>query len=123
MSKKIVMVITNDPQFSYLMQSYISASGWQMQVSSRENNNLVDFIQKVKPKVIVIDTDDGGLIPLTLLKSLRSEKTLNNLPIVICSWLEDKIHAWRDSRSILLNKPVLYGDFQRILLEIGIDPD
>ena len=122
MSKTIVMVVSKNPQFTYLMQTYIHKSGWQMQVTSLEQNNLMDLIQNVKPEVLLLDTDDGGLNPLTLLESLRNEKALNNLPVLICSWVEDKIHEWRDKHSIFLDKPVLYGDFQQTLLEIGIAP-
>lgn len=116
MSDMVVIVISDDPQFVYLMQSYILRSGYRMHVAPQGGVDLLSFIRQENPGVILLDADSIG--NTEALDSLRSSDVSPKPPIVVCSWIDS---TGPDSKSCFhLNKPVIYGDFQQVLAQSAL---
>lgn len=120
MNKMVVIIISDDAQFIYLMQSYIRKSGGRMQAISQNRSDLLKFIQRVKPALIFWDADSRESATLNILATIKSNGVVRKIPMVICSWGKNETADFEEGHDFRLNKPVIYSDFQKTLAQIEI---
>jgi CheY-like chemotaxis protein len=117
-----VMVIDDSPLLLAQFQHWISALGYRSVVCQHAANAL-NSITKVKPSVIFIDINMPVISGFELVKMIRQEPELADIPLVILTGEQRLSNKWRAQWSgcEFLNKPLTsmaIGDFQVQLEEL-----
>ncbi len=115
----IVMLIEDDPGFTYLVQRYAQRSRCQMVTTKPDESTLV-LIQRTQPAVIVLDMASHRHTTLEMLRALKSNLTTSEIPVVVCSELEQESSSLEMGAEVYLPKPVMYYDFLTALADTGV---
>ena len=113
-----VMTIGGDPHFIYLMQYYARKSGRQA-VTAPPGKEAVTFARQKKPAVIVLEADLPGTPGWEVLRALKANRVTSEIPVVICSWLDEETRSLTEGAAGYLRKPVSYGDFVTVLADVA----
>ena len=115
---KTVVVLSNDPQFIYLMQTYILKSGCRMQTDTASSVDPAQHAHDNRPVMILLDADCRGSDQLSVAGIWGSDDASSTPPIVTCSW--DDAGSMASRRNFHLKKPVIFSDFQRVLAQTEV---
>ena len=111
-----VMIVGDDSDFSYLMQRYVRQSGYQMMIA-HPGKEALKLAGGEKPAVIMLEIDPPETIGWEMLRALQADPNTHDIPVVICSWLDEKTRGLAEGAIGYLRKPVLYGDFLKALAD------
>jgi CheY-like chemotaxis protein len=112
------MLIEDDPGFTYLVQRYARRSGCHM-VSTRLGEEALTLAQQAQPAVIVLDVDFPGTASWEMLTALKADRATRDIPVVMCSILEQEARGLEAGAEVCLSKPVMYYDFLTALADAG----
>ena len=70
---------------------------------------------------IVLDIALPGMNGWEVLRALRSNMSTSDIPVVMCSALEEAEHGREAGADGYLQKPVLYQDFRSALMDVGLN--
>lgn len=115
-----VMIVEDDPQSVYLLQRYLRSTGCRI-VSTSWGEEAVALAQQEHPTAIVLDIALPGIDGWEVLRALRSNIGTSNIPVVLCSALEEEVHGREAGADGYLQKPVLYQDFRSALIDVGLN--
>lgn len=113
------MVIGTDLHFCYLMRRYIRESDHPL-LFSNPDEKAIEIAQREKPALIVLESGLPNTIGRQVLKTLKTHQDTCDIPVVLCSWHEDETHSCEEGADIYLRMPILYGDFLKILANLGV---
>jgi CheY-like chemotaxis protein len=111
-----VMIVGDDSDFSYLMQRYVRQSGYQMTIA-HPGEKALKLAKQKRPAVIVLEIDPPETVGWDMLQALKADPDTHNIPVVICSWADERTRGLAEGAAGYLRKPVLYGDFLRALAD------
>jgi CheY-like chemotaxis protein len=114
-----IMIVGDDSHFCYLLRSYIRRSAHQASFSY-PGERVVALAQQEKPVLIVLDVDLPGMAGWRLLRVLKAHQDTREIPVMICSWLDEKERGALEGANICLRMPILYGDFVDALNSVGV---
>jgi CheY-like chemotaxis protein len=114
-----IMVIGDDSHFCYLMRTYVRKSDHQI-VFAYLGEDALELAQNEKPAAIVLEVGSLGSAGWNLLKKFKSHQTTAEIPIVVCSWMDEEKRASDQGASACLRMPILYEEFTKALSIIGI---
>ena len=100
------MIIGADSDFTYLMQYYARKSGRQATVSPPDMDALA-LVKREQPEVIVLEGDSGEVAGWDVLQMLKADKATCQIPVVVCSWLDQGTSRLAEVSACYLQKPVL----------------
>lgn len=91
MEKKIY-IVEDDANILYSLQAKLSLAGFQIEVNNGnvEIENLMDNIKKSKPNFIILDLILPKLDGFDVVKAIRADQDVSNLPIFIFTNLSDQ---------------------------------
>lgn len=116
-----VLIIEDDPDSIYLMQRYLRSTGCRV-VSTSMGEEAVALAQQEKPTAIVLDIALlGRMDGWEVLRALRSNISTSDIPVVMCSALEEEAQGREAGADGYLHKPVLYPDFRSALIHVGLN--
>ncbi len=113
-AKKPIMVIGSDAQFTYLMQRYISSSAHQI-ISVHLGEDVIARAKCEKPAAIVLDVDPPQMIGWQILQALKADPDVRDIPVIVCSWLNEDVRGRELGADCYLHMPILYADFEAML--------
>jgi len=116
------MIIGEDSHFCYLLRSYIRRSAHQT-LFSLPVDEVLEIAQRENPLVIILDVDLAGMCGWNLLRGLKTHSETREIPVMICSWLDEKERGAQEGANITLRMPILYGEFVEALNTIGVSAD
>jgi len=116
-----ILVIEDEPSFIYLMQRYAAKSGWRIVVAS-EGREALRLVQEERPTVIMLDIALPGMDGWQVLEALKADHSTRDIPVVMCSGLEEVRRSLHRGAVGYLQKPVLYQDFVQAVTSAGISP-
>lgn len=114
-----IMVIGADMHFCYLMRRYVRESNHPL-VFANLGEEALDLAQQEKPALIVMEAGHPDSQSLQMLRSLKSNQSTFQIPVVFCSWLDEDMSNRETGADICLRMPVLYSDFLAVLCSLGI---
>jgi CheY-like chemotaxis protein len=115
-----IMVIGSDSHFCYLMRRYVSESFHNV-IFAYLGDDALALAQKEIPAAIILEVDQPDTRGWDLLKTLKANLNTQNIPVVLCSWLDDDQRGIEEGADACLRKPILFSDFKRVLSLIGIE--
>ena len=117
----LVMIVGDDSKFTYLMQRYVIQRGYRIAIV-HPDPHIVSTVDREKPAAILIDIESPQAIGWDMLRVLRANKGTQNIPVVICSWLDDEVRCLEEGADAHLRKPVMYSDVFDALADAGVPP-
>ena len=112
-----------DPFLARLLERYGEASGLTV-VRAKVGQELLNLARALKPDIIIVDPElPGTLRGWEAVRAVRSESTLEHIPVLTCSWLsEADAYALAGDADSHLQKPDLhYEDFVAALASVGLN--
>jgi len=115
-ANKRIMVVGGDSHFSYLMQRYVRTSAHQI-VSANLGEDVLAMARCERPAAIVLEVDLPETIGWHTLRALKTDQELGSIPVIVCSWLDEKARSLELGADLFLRMPILYADFEAALAD------
>jgi DNA-binding response OmpR family regulator len=114
----VILLISDDSQFIYLIARYGNRCGGQI-ISASTLHAALAQIHQARPALVVLD---GLLAPPEgwhILRALKADPATCAIPLALASAVGDEVRAWEEGTDYWLAQPVLYDDFLAVLQAIG----
>ncbi len=113
-SGKKVLIIDDDSDVRDIMSEHLKRQGFSVLLADGGQAGL-DIAKTERPDAITLDILMPGMDGWSVLKQLKSDKALSNVPVIIASIVDDKKTGFALGASDYLNKPVSKEDLQTSL--------
>ena len=114
-----IMVVGNDSHFCYLMHSYVRKSANQI-VFAYSGEDALEVARRERPAAIILALETKGTIGWHVLRALKMDLEMGNIPVVVCSWLDEEKRSLEEGADVYLRLPIMYEDFLSALSTLGI---
>jgi CheY-like chemotaxis protein len=105
-----VLVVEDNPSAVELYRRYLAGGQWQVCHVSEPRLTL-ETARRVKPDVVVLDVMMPQTDGWSVLQALRQQPETQDLPVVMCSVVEDPELSAALGAAVCLKKPVSQGEF------------
>ena len=119
-SNKVILTIDDDPQVIGLYERYLQPQGYHVHPLTNPSQ-AVEVAKQVKPFAITLDIMMPGTDGWTVLDALKSDSSTRNIPVIICSIVEDIEKGFNLGASDYLVKPILEEDLVNSLDRLNAD--
>ena len=85
-----ILVVDDDPQIVRLVRSYLEQAGWQVATLLR-GDEVLPSVRAQRPDLIVLDLMLPGNDGLEVLRTLRGDPSLANLPVLLLTARVDDV--------------------------------
>ena len=120
--KKIILAIDDDPQVINLYERYLNPQGYYV-VPLTDPTRAKERIAELKPFAVTLDIMMPGVDGWTVLTDLKSDPVTRDVPVVICSIMEQTDKGFSLGASDYLVKPILEDDLVHALDRINKNGD
>ncbi len=117
---RTIMTIDDDMQVIGLYERYLQPQGYQI-VPLTDPSRAVEAARRIKPFAITLDIMMPGTDGWTVLEALKSNNDTRNIPVIICSIVEDVEKGYTLGASDYLVKPILEEDLVNSLDRVNLD--
>jgi CheY-like chemotaxis protein len=111
-----VIIVGEDSEFVYLMQRYVSQGGYHVFVVE-PNPGTVDAARQKTPAAILIDVESPKAKGWDILRALQADLVTRDIPVVVCSWLDEELRSVKEGATAYLRKPVMYDELLSALTD------
>jgi PAS domain S-box-containing protein len=118
--KKIVLAIDDDPQVIALYERYLQPQGYQV-IALTDPSRAKERARQLKPFAITLDIMMPGYDGWTVLNDLKSNAQTRDIPVVICSIIEEQERGFSLGAADYLLKPILEEDLLNALDRLNSD--
>lgn len=118
---RTILIVTNDPHMTYLLQRYAEESGFQAVRTSR-GSDVLNLARQTKPALIILESTLPGAAGRDVVRCLKTEPTTRDIPVVLFSFLDDDVCDEVEGVAGYLHKSAMYDDFVRALGNAGVLP-
>lgn len=112
--KKVVLAIDDDPQVISLYERYLSPQGYYV-VPLTEPAKAKDRIKELKPFAVTLDIMMPNIDGWTVLADLKTDPATRDIPIIICSIVEQTDKGFNLGAADYLVKPIIEEDLVHAL--------
>ena len=119
MPSPTVMVVEDDPAIIYLIERYARKSRCEV-ISTTYSPKALAMAKEERPAMIMLDILMPEMDGWQVLQALKNDPVTRDIPVVICSALDDKGRGQAEGAVFYLRKPILYSDFVAALINAGI---
>ncbi|MFZ5879661.1 MAG: GAF domain-containing protein [Chloroflexota bacterium] len=117
---KLVLAIDDDPQVISLYERYLQASGYQV-IPLSDPSQAVQRVAELKPFAVTLDILMPGVDGWQVLTELKSNPETRDIPVMICSIIEDQERGFSLGAADYLVKPILEEDLVHALDRLNQD--
>lgn len=117
-----IMIVGDDPSFCYLMRRYVTKSAYNT-VFAYLGEEALAMAQQERPAAIVLEVGRPDTLGWRVLRALRENPATRDIPVVLCSWLDEEERGLEEGAGVYLRKPILYEDFVAALASLDIHPN
>ena len=110
----LVLVIDDDVIVRNLMERHISKDGIEV-VTAKDGKEGLKLARKLNPAVITLDVLMPGADGWQVLKELKADSALADIPVVMCTILDDKNKGYALGAADYMNKPVSRDNLRDVL--------
>ena len=108
-SGKIILCIDDDAQIISLYERYLKPQGYQV-VALNNPANAKDTIKRLKPYAVTLDIMMPGMDGWQVLSDIKSDPETREVPIIVCSIVEEEEKGFSLGAADYLVKPILQDD-------------
>jgi CheY-like chemotaxis protein len=99
-----VLVVDDDPQANHLLKLLLELDGFEVVLCPRAEKTLA-MAQTEQPNVLLMDVHIGGTNGMDVLRELRQNPSLVNLPVVMYSGMNLEYECQQAGANAFLLKP------------------
>jgi CheY-like chemotaxis protein len=118
--KKIILAIDDDPQVIGLYERYLQPQGFQV-VALTDPTQAKERVRQLKPYAVTLDVMMPGRDGWTVLKDLKTDSETRDVPVIICSIMEEEDKGFNLGAADYLVKPILEDDLLDALNRLSAD--
>jgi CheY-like chemotaxis protein len=111
---KIILAIDDDKQVINLYERYLQPQGYQV-IALTDPTQAKDRVRQLKPLAVTLDIMMPGRDGWTVLNELKTDPETRDVPIIICSILEEEDKGFSLGATDYLVKPILEDDLLNAL--------
>jgi len=119
-STKVILTIDDDPQVIGLYERYLQTQGYQV-IPLTDPTHAVERVKQLKPFAITLDIMMPGIDGWQVLDNLKGDPDTRNIPVIICSIIEDLEKGFNLGATDYLLKPILEDDLVNALDRLNAD--
>jgi PAS domain S-box-containing protein len=119
-SNKVILAIDDDPQVIGLYERYLHPQGYQV-VPLSDPSQAVERVKQLKPFAVTLDIMMPGIDGWQVLDTLKGDPDTRNIPVIICSIIEDLEKGFNLGATDYLVKPILEDDLVNALDRLNAD--
>jgi CheY-like chemotaxis protein len=119
-SNKIILAIDDDPQVIGLYERYLHPQGY-MVVPLSDPARAIERVKQIKPFAVTLDIMMPGIDGWQILDNLKNDPDTRNIPVIICSIIEDLKKGFNLGATDYLVKPILEDDLVNALDRLNAD--
>lgn len=117
---KVVLAIDDDPQVISLYERYLQPQGYQV-VPLTDPSKAKDRARQLKPYAITLDIMMPGYDGWQVIQDLKADPETRNIPVIICSIVEEEEKGFNLGAADYLVKPILEDDLLSALNRLNSD--
>jgi CheY-like chemotaxis protein len=120
----VILAVDDDMQVIRMYERYLAPHGYQV-IPLTDPDLVMETAQKLMPMAITLDVMMSGHNGWEVLNALKAQPTTRDIPVIICSIVEDPQKGARLGASDYLIKPILEEDMVTAvsnLRTVSIDP-
>ncbi|MFT5182077.1 MAG: adenylate cyclase [Alphaproteobacteria bacterium] len=110
----LVLVIDDDVTVRNLMERHISKDGFEV-VTASDGKEGLKLARELNPAVITLDVLMPGADGWEVLRELKADSALADIPVVMCTILDDKNKGYALGAADYMNKPVSRDNLRDVL--------
>ena len=110
----LVLVIDDDVTVRNLMERHLSKDGVEV-VTAKDGEEGLKLARKLNPAVITLDVLMPGADGWQVLRELKADSALAQIPVVMCTILDDKNKGYALGAADYMNKPVSRDNLRDVL--------
>jgi len=118
--KKVVLAIDDDPQVISLYERYLNPQGYHV-VHLTNPAKAKERIAEIKPYAITLDIMMPNMDGWALLTDLKSDPATRDIPVIVCSILEQADKGFSLGAADYLVKPILEEDLVHAINRLNGD--
>jgi PAS domain S-box-containing protein len=118
--KKIILAIDDDPQVISLYERYLQPQGYQV-IPLTDPSRAKERVRQLKPFAITLDIMMPGYDGWTVLNELKTNAQTRDIPVIICSIIEEQERGFSLGAADYLLKPILEEDLLNALDRLNAD--
>lgn len=116
----IILSIDDDPQVISLYQRYLRPQGFRV-IPVTNPKEAVEKARQLKPYAITLDIMMPDVDGWSVMQALKSDPQTRDIPIVVCSILEEEEKGFSLGAADYLVKPFLQEDLSNAVNRLNID--
>ena len=117
---KVILAVDDDPQVTALYERYLQPQGYQV-VSLLDPTRAKERARQTKPFAITLDIMMPGYDGWQVLNDLKSDPETRDIPVIICSIIEEQERGFSLGAADYLLKPILEEDLLGALNRLNGD--
>ena len=114
-----IMIVGGDSHFAYLMQRFVHRSAHKI-VTANPDDDVVKMARSQRPAVIILEVDLPDTPGWYKIRDLKGDPDVGQIPLIVCSWLDEELRALAQGADRFLRMPILYADFEHALQSIPL---
>ncbi len=119
--KLTVIAIDDDSQVINLYERYLKTAGYEV-IAVTDPHQALEKARQIKPYAITLDIMMPDFDSWKLLKDLKADPEIGQIPVVICSILAEHDKGMRLGAANYLTKPILEDDLVHSLNKLSQEP-
>jgi PAS domain S-box-containing protein len=119
-NEKVILAIDDDPQVISLYERYLQPQGYQV-VALTDSTQAKVRAKQLKPYAITLDIMMPGYDGWSVLKDLKADAETRDIPVVVCSIVEEQERGFSLGAADYLLKPILEDDLLNALDRLNQD--
>lgn len=116
----VILAVDDDPQVINLYERYLHPQGYEV-IPHTNPCSAVETAKKIKPFAITLDIMMPEMDGWQVMKALKDDPATREIPIVVCSILEEEEKGFNLGAADYLVKPFLSEDLLNALNRLNID--
>ena len=120
--RRVILSIDDDLQVVSLYERYLKDEGWQI-IPLTNPKIAVEKAQELKPDVITLDIMMPEVNGWQVLQALKQNEHTRNIPVIVCSIVEEEEKGFSLGAADYLTKPILQDDLLHALGRLNREKD
>jgi len=116
--KKVVLAIDDDPQVISLYERYLTPQGYHV-VPLTDPSRAKERVKELKPYAVTLDIMMPNIDGWTVLSELKSDPATRDIPIIVCSIVEQTDKGFNLGAADYLLKPIMEEEIVHALDRIN----
>jgi len=117
---RLILAVDDDSQVISLYERYLQPQGYQV-IGCTDPNQTIERVSQLKPFAITLDIMMPGRDGWTVLAELKNNPETRDIPVIVCSILEEEEKGFSLGAADYLVKPILEEDLLKALNRLNAD--